>query len=287
MSFPFHLPKEAGQTRQFDPFGTNTWQTYAVPAGATQLFILAVGGGGAGGNGFGAASGARGGGGGGGSAGIARILIPTVYLPGLLHLRVGVGVLAGAGSQSIISLLPSTATAAPWLVLANGGGVGGNGSAAAVGASGSAGAVTTGGAYAALGSFVSTAGQIGATGGAVAGATGPVMTFGAAGTVFVAGGAGGAGTNTADFAGGAVAGAGLCPTIPGGAAGSNPGSAGYELWVPPTFCGGSGGGSASAGPGGAGGAGGRGSGGGGGGAGTVSGVGGRGGDGFVLITALY
>ncbi|KAF0170116.1 MAG: Uncharacterized protein FD162_3651, partial [Rhodobacteraceae bacterium] len=68
MSFAFHLPKEAGQTRRFDPNGATTgqWQAYSVPLGAVLLEIIAVGGGGGGGAGFSAAAGsARGGGGGG------------------------------------------------------------------------------------------------------------------------------------------------------------------------------------------------------------------------------
>ncbi|EKD60452.1 MAG: hypothetical protein ACD_54C00735G0006, partial [uncultured bacterium] len=59
MSFAFHLPKEAGQTRRFDPNGATTgqWQAYSVPLGAVLLEIIAVGGGGGGGAGFSAAAG--------------------------------------------------------------------------------------------------------------------------------------------------------------------------------------------------------------------------------------
>ena len=58
MSFPFHLPKEAGQTRRFDPvgLGANVYHTYSVPEGAVALQIIATGGGGGGGNGFSAAA---------------------------------------------------------------------------------------------------------------------------------------------------------------------------------------------------------------------------------------
>ncbi|KAF0170638.1 MAG: hypothetical protein FD162_3428, partial [Rhodobacteraceae bacterium] len=84
----------------------------------------------------------------------------------------------------------------------------------------------------------------------------------------------------------AFTGAGMCPSIPGGLAGGGSGGAGYELWLPPTFSGGSGGGSFNSGDGGDGGNGARGCGGGGGGAGVAGGLGGRGGDGFVLITVL-
>lgn len=104
----------------------------------------------------------------------------------------------------------------------------------------------------------------------------------------ISSGAGGGGTTSADFAGGAVTGAGRCPTIPGGIAGSFPGNPGYAGPIlPPTFCGGSGGGSSNTGAGGAGGDGAAGSGGGGVGAGTLAGVGGRGGDGFAYVTWTF
>jgi hypothetical protein len=56
MSFPFHLPKELGQTRRYDATNTLGWQTYTVPAGASLLHVIAVSGGGGGGAGFGAAA---------------------------------------------------------------------------------------------------------------------------------------------------------------------------------------------------------------------------------------
>lgn len=65
------------------------------------------------------------------------------------------------------------------------------------------------------------------------------------------------------------------------------GGAGFELWMPPTFCGGSGGGSSDSAAGGAGGNGGPGCGAGGGGAGLTGGIGGRGGKGFVLIAWTF
>jgi hypothetical protein len=45
MSFPFHLPKELGQTRRYDATNTLGWQTYTVPAGASLLHVIAVSGG--------------------------------------------------------------------------------------------------------------------------------------------------------------------------------------------------------------------------------------------------
>lgn len=288
MSFPFHLPKEDGQTRRFDPAGAtaNIYHVYSVPEGAEMLQILALGGGGGGGFGFGAAAGtARGGGGGGGAGALCRIIVPTALLPKSLYVYAGIGGNpAGGGGTSGVAVQPANISQA-WLIGSTGGGSGGSGTASTVGAAGIAGAVWTS-IYTNLGVSATSVGTSGASGGSIAGAVGAVISFGTGG-LFVSGGAGGGGTTSADFGGGGIAGAGLCPTISGAAAGSNPGNAGFELWLPPTFSGGSGGGSSNAGAGGAGGAGARGSGGGGGGGGVTSGAGGRGGDGFVLITALF
>ena len=110
MSFPFHLPKEAGQTRRFDPvgLGANVYHTYSVPEGAVALQIIATGGGGGGGNGFSAAAAAaRGGGGGGGAGAVVRLFVPTVLLPRTLYVYAGVGGSALAGGASGIAVLPS------------------------------------------------------------------------------------------------------------------------------------------------------------------------------------
>ncbi len=163
------------------------------------------------------------------------------------------------------------------------------GSGAAVGAGGTnPGMAQTSSILSYMGIFSSVTGSSGGAGGAVAGAIGASVT--ALTGVPVCGGAGGGGTTAADFAGGNITGAGLINTIPGGAAGSNPGNQGTQLggfYNPrgnPLICtGGSGGGSSNAGVGGRGGDGAIGCGGGGGGAGTTGGTGGSGGSGLVMI----
>ncbi len=289
MTFPYPWSKDPGKTRRFLAQGAAIWQSYDIPLGANFLEILVGGGGGAGGNGFSAAAAAaRGGGAGGGAGAITRLLIPTVFLPPTIQCLVGLGGAATAGGDSYVALQQSN-IAATMLARAAGGSVGGNGSGATGGNAGVAGVITAlanQGPYSALGQYVSIAGAAGVSGGSQLGGIGNAATFGSAG-VFVTGGAGGGGTTSADFAGGNITGAGRCPTILGGLAGSNAGNGGFENLLPPTFSGGSGGGSSNTGIGGAGGAAGPGSGGGGGGGGTTGGIGGRGGNGFIFITALY
>lgn len=284
MTFPFHLPKETGQSRIFYAQGAG-FQPYNIPYGAKMLNIIAVGRGGNAGAGHSAAAAtARGGGGSGGSGAITRILIPTSILPDTLWVLPG----SQAAGESYVCTLPAIA-AANTIVRANAGGSGNNGTGSAVGTAGAAGAITstaTRGPYSTLGVYESLAGQAGVTGGAIAGAAGTAITWGAVG-LFVSAGASGAGTTSADFAGGDITGGGLVPTIAGGVAGSNPGNSGYFLMLPPSFTGGSGGGSSNTGVGGAGGNGGYGSGGGGGGGGTTGGAGGIGGDGLVFITHIF
>ena len=112
------------------------------------------------------------------------------------------------------------------------------------------------------------------------GSFGTAVTWGGAG-VICCGGAGGGGYNRRGSAGGARTGAGLVPTVAGGAAGADNGDPGYSRMTPWLFTGGSGGGADDNGTGGIGGNGAYGSGGAGGGAGTTGGAGGRGGDGLL------
>jgi hypothetical protein len=135
------------------------------------------------------------------------------------------------------------------------------------------------------GQFLGIAGTAGVAGGAVAGATGTAQTIPTA-TPFW-GATSGAGTTSADFAGGAFTAQADSffserrPATP--AAGSFDGSSGLTLWKPFYSFGGGGGSSSNTGAGGAGGNGGYGSGGGGGGGGTTGGRGGDGGSGLVMI----
>ena len=280
---------------------TNTqWQTYRKPRGKTMLEILCIGGGAGGGGGFtGVAASARGGGGSGGSSAISRVVIPLWMLPDILYTQVGAGGqgvgsgggTAGSGVLSYVSIAPNT-TASNIIAISGAAAPtgGGTGTAAAVGAAGAAGTIPVIGSMplAGLGFFQMIAGQIGVAGGAVAGAVGTAQSIPTT-SVLTTGGTGGAGTTSADFAGGlwtAIASSWLSeqrPATP--AAGSFDGSGGFNLWKPFFSFGGTGGSSSNTGVGGNGGNGGYGSGGGGGGGGTTGGRGGDGGSGIIIMTA--
>lgn len=272
-------------TQTFWPRGTGSeYQTWEKPRGISFVYIIVVSGGGGGGNGFSAAqTNARGGGGGGSAGTLARIFFPALVLPDYLYVRAGAGgpsTTSGTGSEvagAMTGNIPFT------LMNPGGGNNGGNGTGAAVGAAGSSVTAINAGAMAEWGLYqVTGGGYAGVAGGAVAGAAGANNVVQA-----LSGGAGGAGTTSADFAGGNVNSnftAGF-PTLSGGAAGSNSGQNGNFRYGIPLFFGqgGSGGGSSNTGVGGAGGNGAPGCGGGGGGGGTTGGAGGRGGPGFVII----
>lgn len=277
---------------------TESWQSWIKPRNAQMVYFLCVGAGAGGGGGLtGAAGSARGGGSGGGAGAITRGLVPACLLPEQLYLFVprggNGGAVSGAGSvglRTYISLLPNQ-TAAAYLITISGAadaaaGVAGTATTNAGGAAGTI--ATAAGAYGhGLGTWTYVAGgSAGGNGGAGTGGAGSAVTW----SSWNSGGAGGGGTPTAntDNAGGAITGAGLVPTINGGAAAAGPGIGGHQFFGRPLWAssGGSGGGTAGAsGTAGAGGAGGFGSGGGGGGGGVTAGVGGRGGDGLVIIVA--
>lgn len=301
----FHVPTSNGST-DVQIFNrpsnvTNTqWTTYQKPRGKSMLSILCIGGGAGGGGGFtGAAASARGGGGGGGSSAVTRVVVPLYLLPDILYIQVGAGGLgvgsgggtAGAGILSYVAVFPNTTAANVLAVSGNAGAVGGGtGTAAAVGAAGTAGTVATiaNMPLAGLGVFQLIAGHLGIAGGAVAGGS-PTGQSIPTTSVITMGGCGGAGTTSADFAGGlisATANTFLSENRPSGAAaGSNPGSDGTQVNKPFFSFSGLGGSSSNTGVGGAGGNGAIGAGGGGGGGGTTGGRGGNGGNGIVIMTA--
>jgi hypothetical protein len=275
------------------------WETWRKPRGASMINIFCIGGGAGGGGGFTrAASSAGGGGGSGGSSPVTRVLIPACFIPDVLAIQVGAGGqgvgsgggVAGSGIVSVVSIQPSTATLFQDFIAQSGGAPtgGGSGTGAAVGAAGAGGSIGSPNIniFFGLGNFNTVGGQAGVAGGAIAGANGTAITIPTTNVVTM-GGSGGAGTTSADFAGGlftAVAGAWLSeqrPATP--AAGSFNGSGGIQLWKPFFSFGGGGGSSSNAGAGGNGGNGAYGSGGGGGGAGTTGGRGGNGGSGLVII----
>lgn len=300
-----HLPTSNGitdiQIFNVPSTVTNTqWHTWIKPRGKTMCHIICIGGGGGGGGGFSAAAAAaRGGGGSGGSSAVTKVTIPICFLPDVLYVQVGAGGrgvgsgggTAGSGILSYVSVFPNTTSANVIAISGAAGAVGGGtGTGAAVGAAGTAGTigVIASMPLAGMGQFSMIAGQIGVAGGAVAGANGTAQTIPGTSVITTAG-SGGAGTTSADFAGGAftaIASTLLSEARPATpAAGSNDGSGGTTLWKPLFFFGGVGGSSSNTGVGGNGGNGSYGSGGGGGGGGTTGGIGGDGGSGIVIITS--
>jgi len=278
---------------------TNTqWHIWNKPVGVTNISIICIGGGGGGGGGFGSTAGsARGGGGSGGSSGVTRVNVPAICLPDRLYIQVGAGgagVSSGTGGSGVLSYVsvhPNT-TASNIVALSGAAGAvgGGTGTGAAVGAAGTAGTIAVIGSMplAGYGLFNVIAGQIGVAGGAIAGAVGTAQTIPTT-SVITSGGTGGAGSTSADFAGGlwtSISNSLISESRPATpAAGTFDGSGGFALWKPMFFFGGTGGSSSNTTAGGNGGNGSYGSGGGGGGAGvTTGGRGGDGGSGIVIIT---
>jgi len=270
------------------------WDVWRKPRGVSMCQMLVFGGGGGGGGGFSDVAGTpRGGGGSGGSAGFARAVIPIFLLPDILYIQVGAGGqgvgsgggTAGSGQLSFISVYP--ANSGSNLVLGSGGAAtgGGTGTGSAAGAAGAAGSTPAVQPFGGLGQFNALGGQAGVAGGVQTGSAGPSISLGTG--VLLTGGAGGAGTQSADFAGGgfvALSTSYISEQRPAtAAAGSFNGSGGPQLWTPFFSYGGCGGSASDAGIGGAGGNGARGAGGGGGGGGTTGGRGGDGGDGLVVI----
>ena len=83
----------SGQATSYYPF--------VIPPNTNMVYMLCVGGGsGGGGGGVSAASTAGGGGQGGGSGGIARLIIPRIFLPDIIYLFPGEGGVGGIGNNS-------------------------------------------------------------------------------------------------------------------------------------------------------------------------------------------
>jgi len=248
-------------------YGGGTVRDWVKPRGASMVRMLLIG---AGAGGRAGTTGA--GGAGGGSGAVTQWIGPAIFIPDVLRVSIGAGgASAAAGGDTTIvyyganPTLPASFSAFTILT--------------AQGASGTAaGNSSTNNYFGAAGIFKSIAGQNGA-------AAATAIT--ASTTVFLSGGAGGAGvvTNT----GASVACNYGYPTINGGAGTTGgDGENGFFLTQPIMIsAGGAGGGgnnNSGSGIGGTGGRGGIGSGGGGGGRSTVTGgSGGRGGDGAVFI----
>lgn len=304
-------PRTRANVQIFRPeASTNSWQRWGKPRGATMIYAIAIGGGAGGGGGFTRATTADGaGGGGGGTGAVTRIIMPALMVPDVLWVQAGVGGLGGAagspgsaGGISYISMGPNPAGSVANMTTDNnlflmsnaaGAGAGGGGTGTTAGAAGAAGTISVigsqnRGGY--MAHWFATVGLVGFIGGGIADGVGTAASNVLGDAVALSGGAGGAGSTGANVAGGAVTGAGIFQTIPGGTgtgAAIN-GGGGYS-WAPETnmplmSTGGSGGASVDAAQAGNGGDGGfPGSGGGGGGAGATGGRGGNGGDGVVII----
>lgn len=284
-----------------DPFVFSTpcsFVPWTKPRGARMAEIIILSGGAGGGGGASAAAGNnRGGGGGGGSSSSTRAVVPLCLLPDRLYITVGAGGVGGLadtdgadGNLSYITIVPSITNAID-ILLASGSvpAKGLKGTTTAAGAAGAAGGIASAPNMLLIGCgiFDTIAGQAGSAGGAHTGAVGGNVSLPGNSTI-TSGGAGGAGTSSADFAGGTVnqgaAGTFLsdyCSSAP--AAGSNNGADGATVRRVPYGIGGGGGSSSNTGPGGNGGTGRPGGGGGGGGGGNGGGRGGDGGPGLVSI----
>lgn len=276
------------------------WHTWTKPRGKVMGDFLLWSGAGGGGAGFtGIAGSARGGGGGGCSSAFAHLTVPLIYMPDRLYIQIGAGGLgvtsgtAGVGVISYITCNPNTNPAANGThVLTSAGTIGtGAASGSAIGGGNGGGAGTVSALsvcnFAGLGQVTFILGTPGSLGGSHTGATGPSTPNPSTGSMFYPGG-GGAGTTSADFAGGLQTGSGILADVVSAAAlaGSNDG-AGGRLIGPPIYpffgMNGQGGASSNAGPGGNGGNGAPGCGGGGGGGGTTGGRGGDGGPGGAIM----
>ena len=295
---------------------TTEYTMWNKPYGCSMVWMMVGGGGAGGGGGCGSTAGsARGGGGSGGGSGVTKALIAACMIPDILIIRVGRGGAGGAGSTgggtgtsgssgiksyvmdgSIsttageLNLILSSSSSSP-----TGGGGGSTASGGSAGAGGTASGSTSQRRH--LGVHENIIGNAGVVGGAQTGENGTSKSYPTSG-IFCFGGCGGAGAQSADFAGGSItpiADSIISECLPAaGAAGSVNGDIGNALRLAPFSFGskypffnhcGYGGGSSNSTVGGNGGdGGGYGCGGSGGGAGVTTG--GRGGDGASGIVVL-
>ena len=296
----FHLPPSSvADVQMFMNVGN--WSEWVKPKGKSMTMMYCIGSGaGDGGAHTAATTNARGGGGGGGAGGMARLVIPTMFLPNVLMCYPGKGGMGGAaqtdgiaGELSYISHgigfsgVMGNLTAVPQVILQSGAvaaALGAKGTAAVPGAAGAGSTIATAGTtvlgYSGL--WSANVGPAGMIGGAVAGAVGTACALFLATPAFLpwSGGAGGAGSTNADYAGGTQTAIWPMNTMPGPPVALPNGGGGASFLNPLMSLGGNGGAALTNGIGGNGGSGGYpASGGGGGGAGVVAGGGSQGGAG--------
>jgi hypothetical protein len=200
------------------------WETWVKPRGKSMCSILLIGNGANGGTGVVGANSVSAGGGGGGSGAMTSITIPINLIPDQLYISLNSGSNAASSLANYVSIAPplTAGGGAPiannTLVIAGGGGRGGNAVTSVGGTAGAAGAIATL-ATMPLGwqwANIALAGQAGIAGGAAI--AGAALTLPLTGLI-VTGGTGGAGLGAAaaaGTAGGAITGAGVFPTIAGG-----------------------------------------------------------------------
>lgn len=284
------------------------------------MYLIGGGGGGGSGRAHTTAGITTTGGGGGGSSSITNGFFPANLLPDILYIQVGVGGAGGggqttstngspglSGTLSYVSIQPTTNSNSVLIASGNAAAGGGDGGLAAStptvngGTAGQAFSRTLGSSTGILNYLGIINSSNGETGAQSAFGT-PTASNNVSLSFPISAGAGGAGTTTAQFAGGNILSLGIIPQISGGIGGGGNGNNGFSNLVPSLnssiqfpffFTGGAGGGStinaSSSTVGGDGGNGSYGSGGGGGGAVVktasprLSGAGGRGGDGLIII----
>lgn len=277
---------------------------WTKPRGATMVYIFSLCAGSGGGSGFFSAAGGTSCGGGGGGCGghVIQTMIPAIFVPKTLAIRVGQGGKggdAGSGSSPTLNCISEVAnnysgTTSNYINSSGGSSLGGsNATSSTGGAAGTFSNVVAQGQsiQSALGLYVFYAGVTGTAGGTGA-VAGTALTLPVTG-ICSTGGTGGGGKTSTERVGGAFNATANTlvserrPIVQSALSGAN-GTPGYVNWKPFYSYGGCGGSSSDTGTGGTGGHGGLGSGGGGGGAGFSGsggkgGVGGDGGDGLIVI----
>jgi hypothetical protein len=280
-----------------EPASSLVWQIWNKPSSISMVCINLIAAGGGGGLVTSTSIGA----GGGGSGGMSCLIIPAVFLPNLIYIRVGAGGPGSAGSSlgvggtTFISAEPTISASGLGIMTQAGGGAPAAGTLNTGGTAGSAG-TTSSGIFIGQGIYYTIAGRPGGAGAASPNTSAATLTdFGSNGIPLTGGTGGGNGTGQ----GGAISEALPSWTARNGAIGTTGGAGGHGLRAgykfdrllgsnqPLVFSGGlGGGGGVSPSVGGIGGNGAYGCGGGGGGGGSGGGgAGGRGGDGVVIITS--
>jgi hypothetical protein len=293
----FNIPGQQDNVKIFyAQSGSNSWQTWQKPRNCKFIWIMCIGGGAGGAGGYSVGlSNATAGPGGGGSGAITRALFPANTLPDTLYVQPGLGGsggigqipqaygASGAGSRSFVVINPSGSVPAAMNTVCISGAAGAASVTSATGGSAETIATTTQAGLLSLGTFISVAGQAGAT------SPGNITPLS---SVIVSGGGAGAGCSSGGQSGGNISATTISPIISGGTSTSVKGSDGIISWKPLYFLGGAGGWGADTTVLSTGSNGGDGAYGCGGGGGSMSsaavpgGSGGRGGDGLVIIATF-